>query len=35
MTLRVSALGYAEEERTVVPSTGPQTAVIFAPPRIQ
>lgn len=35
MTLRVSAIGYAVEEKTVVPFVGPQTAVIIAPPRIQ
>ena len=35
MTLRVAAFGYAEEERTVVPSSGPQMAVIFAPSPIR
>jgi hypothetical protein len=33
MTLRVSAPGFIEQERTVVPSLGPQTAVLFAPSR--
>jgi hypothetical protein len=33
MTLRTSALGYAVEERTVVPSLGAQMAVVFAPSR--
>jgi len=35
MTLRVAAFGYAAEERTVVPSLGPQMAVIFAPSPIR
>ena len=34
MTLRVSAGGYAVEEKTVLPSSGPQMAVVFAPSRI-
>ena len=33
MTLRVSAPGYADLEKTVTPSLGPQQAVIFAPSR--
>jgi hypothetical protein len=35
MTLRASAPGYATQEKTVVPSLGPQMAVLFAPSRIQ
>jgi hypothetical protein len=35
MTLRASASGYAAQERTVVPSLGPQMAVLFATARIQ
>jgi len=35
MTLRVSAPGFIVQERTVVPSLGPQTAVLFAPSRSQ
>jgi len=35
MTLRASASGYAALERTVVPSLGPQMAVLLAPSRIQ
>jgi hypothetical protein len=35
MTLRASASGYASQERTVVPSSGPQMALLFAPSRIQ
>ena len=35
MTLRAAASGYASPEMTVVPSTGPQTAVLFSPSRIQ
>jgi hypothetical protein len=35
MTLRASASGYAALEKTVVPSSGPQMAVLFAPSRIQ
>jgi hypothetical protein len=35
MTLRASASGYASKERTVVPSSGPQMAVLLAPSRIQ
>jgi hypothetical protein len=34
MTLRASASGYAPQEKTVVPTLGPQTAVIFVPSRI-
>jgi hypothetical protein len=33
MTLRASALGYAAQERTVVPSLGPQMAVVITPAR--
>ena len=33
MTLRVSAPGYADLDKTVTPSLGPQQAVIFAPSR--
>jgi hypothetical protein len=35
MTLRASASGYAAQERNVVPSSGPQMAVLFATSRIQ
>ena len=35
MTLRASASGYASQERTVVPSSGPQMALLFALSRIQ
>jgi hypothetical protein len=35
MTLRVSAPGYAEAERTVVPSSGAQTAFVFTLSRIR
>jgi hypothetical protein len=35
MTLRASASGYAAQERTVVPSLGPQMAVLFVMARIQ
>jgi hypothetical protein len=31
MTLRASATGYADEEQTVIPSLGPQAAMLFAP----
>jgi hypothetical protein len=31
MTLRVSAPGYADEEQTVRPASGPQTAMLFTP----
>lgn len=34
MTLRASASGYAPQEKAVVPTLGPQTAVIFVPSRI-
>jgi hypothetical protein len=34
MTLRASAPGYAAQEKTVVPSLGPQQALLFAPSRI-
>ncbi len=30
MTLRASASGYAPEEKTIIPTMGPQMAVIFA-----
>jgi uncharacterized protein (DUF39 family) len=33
ITLRASASGYAPQEKTVVPTLGPQTAVIFTPSR--
>jgi hypothetical protein len=35
MTLRASASGYAAQEKTVVPSLGPQMAVLFTPTRIR
>ena len=35
MTFRASASGYAAQERNVVPSSGAQTAVLFATFRIQ
>ena len=35
MTLRSSAMGYAPEEKTVVPHGGAQTAVILAPSPIR
>ena len=35
MTLRASATGYAPQEKTVVPTLGPQAAVIFAPSRVR
>jgi hypothetical protein len=35
MTLRTSAVGYAPVEKTVVPSSGPQTALILVPARIK
>jgi hypothetical protein len=35
MTLRASASGYAEQEKIVAPSSGPQMAVLFAPSRIR
>ena len=35
MTLRSSAVGYAAEEKTVVPHSGPQMAVLFTPARIR
>jgi hypothetical protein len=35
MTLRASAAGYADEEKTVVPHLGPQTAVLFVALRAQ
>ena len=31
MTLRASATGYADEEQTVRPSSGPQQAMLFTP----
>jgi hypothetical protein len=34
LTLRASALGYAPKERTVIPTTGWQTAVVFELSRI-
>ena len=34
LTLRVSAPGYVVQERTVVPLSGPQTALEILPPRI-
>ena len=33
MTLRISAPGYLDLDKTVTPSLGPQQAVIFAPSR--
>jgi hypothetical protein len=33
MTIRASAPGYIDEERTITPSTGPQTAYLFTPSR--
>jgi hypothetical protein len=35
MTLRASASGYAAQETTVVPSSGPQMAVLFTPSRLR
>jgi hypothetical protein len=35
LTLRSSASGYIALERTIVPSLGPQMAVLFAPSRVQ
>jgi hypothetical protein len=35
MTLRASAAGYAAQEKTVVPASGPQQALLFAPSRNQ
>ena len=35
MTLRSSAMGDAAEEKTVVPHSGPQMAVLFTPARIR
>jgi len=35
MTLRTSAVGYAPVEKTVVPSLGPQTALILVPAPIK
>jgi hypothetical protein len=35
MTIRASAIGYAAQERTVVPSLGPKMAVPFVLSRIQ
>lgn len=35
MTLRASASGYIAQERTVIPSSGGQMAVLFTPSRIK
>jgi hypothetical protein len=35
MTLRASAAGFAQQEKNVVPSLGPQQAVLFTPARIR
>jgi hypothetical protein len=35
MTLRASAFGYVAQERTVIPTSGPQMAVLFTRSRLQ
>ncbi len=35
VTLRASAPGYAEQEKTFIPTSGPQMAVFLTPLRIQ